>query len=116
MTTTTEWLSEQKPLEETVTVRGREFLVRGVNRVKRREIISSVTNAQGETNGGEMEALLLQSCVCDPGQSEPIKGVNWSCLPCDIVIRLADACMRVNGFGGNEDEGDEAKKSDEAQT
>lgn len=97
---------------KTVTIDGDEYLVKGLSRVAKNELVNNSMDGK-KMNNARFEASLLAACVCDPSTGEPVMpdAKDWD-IPSHIAGPLVAEVMKVCGFGDDE-VSEYQKKSDE---
>lgn len=74
-TTLRQWLDEQEPSEETVTIKGKQFLVVELDLAERGRLIAEHSGGK-EVTDRMIEGLMLSRCVLDPETREQL-------VPCE---------------------------------
>jgi hypothetical protein len=108
-------IKSAKPRETTVVIDGDAFLVRGVGRIQKNELVAKSQN-KGSLNNANLEANLLAACVLDPVTFEQVMAdpADWD-VPSHIAGPLVRACIEVCGFDDDEAKQIE-KKSETAES
>ena len=95
------WLDACELAEETITVKGRKFLVIELDLAERGRLFSDYHKGKGEISNEKAEGLLLCRCVLDPETRQQVvpceewkywqsKGTQFS--------KLLRAVLRLNGL------------------
>lgn len=97
-----EKLKAAKPREKRLTLDGDEYLVRGLSRVRKNELVEKC-QAKGKLNNTLLEATLLSECVYDPADGKLVMDdpSDWD-VPSHIAGPLVKACIDVCGFDDSE--------------
>ena len=104
-------IKSAKPRETIVVIDGDSFLVCGVGRIQKNELVAR-SQVKGALNNASLEANLLAACVLDPATFEPVMSdpADWD-VPSHIAGPLVRACIEVCGF--DDDEAKQIEKKSE---
>lgn len=109
-----EWLDQQQPAEELVTVRGKQFLIVELDLAQRARLFAENVK-DADKSDTVIECLLLSRCVLDPSTREQLVPTAdwkyWQTKPSGLSALLA-AVLRVNGLRGDDPVETEAKNLD----
>lgn len=96
-------LLASKPRELTVSIDGDDFLVRGVSRTEKNQMVERCTSKAGKLDGAKFEAAFLAACVLDPSTGEQVMPdpADWN-VPSHVSSTLLEAAMDVCGFSPSE--------------
>lgn len=115
MTGLRERLKTAKCPEETLTIRGERYLVIGLLRSRRSELLASATTDKGKVDSRRLEGVLLSNCILDPDTREQVftedEWQEWDGIPSVTTAPLMSEIMRLNGLD-NDDVGREVKNSE----
>lgn len=95
-------LKAYKPRETTVEIDGDAFLVRGLGRIRKNELVDKCS-AKGKLDNEKLESMLLAECVCDPATGELVMSdpADWD-VPSHVSGPLVKAVLEVCGFDNDE--------------
>lgn len=95
-------LKAYKPRETQVEIDGDVFLVRGLGRVRKNELVDKCSS-KGNLNNEKLEAMLLAECVFDPSSGELVMSdpADWD-VPSHVSGPLVKAVLEVCGFDSDE--------------
>jgi len=107
-----EKLKAAKPREKRLTLDGDKYLVRGLSRVRKNELVEKC-QAKGKLNNALLEATLLSECVYDPADGKLVMSDpnDWD-VPSHIAGPLIKACIEVCGFDDSDEAAALEKKSE----
>ena len=110
-----ERLLKKIPPETVLTISGEKFLVKGLSRSRRADVLASHRKNDGKIDGPKLEGVLMSLCVCDPDSGCAIfnedEWQSWDSLPAAITGPLVAEIMRTSGMD-DDDVGREVKNSD----
>lgn len=108
------WLESVGLTEETVTIKGKEFLVTEIDMAERGRLFAKFAKTDSEITNGMVEGLMMSRCVLDPATREQLVPCEqwqvWQAKGCTFAPLLRRV-LAVNGMGTDEVE-DERKNSD----
>ena len=101
-------LAKQRP-QRRLTIDGDEYLVVGLTRVERADVMAQTRGDDGKIDSQELERLLLSRCVHDPENGQAllfadVERASWDRVPAIIVAPLVAAVIELNGLD-NQDTG-----------
>ena len=107
-----EKLRAKKCKNEPVTIDGDSYLIIGLTRRERSQLVSKARDKRGVLDTVKLEGLALVRCAHDPEISEPIfsSPAEWDSVPAEITGPLVSAIMDRNGF----DDSDLGKEPDDS--
>ena len=97
-----EKLKSAKVMTEHVVIDGDEYLVRGLSRIRKNELVEK-NSPKGRLDTAAFEGAVLAECVLDPATSEPVMPdpADWD-IPSHVAGPLVKACLKVCGFDEGE--------------
>jgi hypothetical protein len=96
-------IKARKPKEILLQVDGDKYLVRGMSRVAKGELVRRCSNKSGGIDSDKLEAETLAACVLDPETQEQVMPDpnDWD-VPADFSAPLVSAAISVCGFDSSE--------------